>query len=402
MPSRGVLVGAPGRRRSSARGAGDRSAGASAAPSSWRGASLLVLDGCWASRGKIQHNDLPLLLVGGGARRRAGGRPVDRRAAGAGVGLAGAHEHRRRHRHLLPHRVPEGRGERAGVGAQRQPPQRDVRRRRSPARRPPTRCRCFIADRPLARPRASRSSRSSSSSARSSRSCWPRTRVAYVVAVAVPPRRRLPHPRPRLLDVGRHRGDRAHRLARRAPAPVDARPRRGRRRTLTPSRHRSTTRSTPRPDTSPSWRPPWGLLDDPELVAAAAAATDEARDRPAAARVVPVARRRHRVAHRRPPDPPAGQGHAAGSAPRRDRRRQGGGAGGARRRAGARPGRGAGAARAGRAGPAPPAAGRAGRSAGLREPGQRRPVDPHRPPPDAARAHRGGRAAHHRPAAASG
>ena len=25
--------------------------------------SLLVLDGCWASRGKIQHNDLPLLLV---------------------------------------------------------------------------------------------------------------------------------------------------------------------------------------------------------------------------------------------------------------------------------------------------------------------------------------------------
>jgi hypothetical protein len=27
--------------------------------------SLLVLDGCWASRGKIQHNDLPLLLVAG-------------------------------------------------------------------------------------------------------------------------------------------------------------------------------------------------------------------------------------------------------------------------------------------------------------------------------------------------
>ncbi|MFL6205603.1 MAG: hypothetical protein ACJ739_09645 [Acidimicrobiales bacterium] len=28
-------------------------------------ASLLVLDGCWASRGKVQHNDLPLLLVAG-------------------------------------------------------------------------------------------------------------------------------------------------------------------------------------------------------------------------------------------------------------------------------------------------------------------------------------------------
>jgi hypothetical protein len=27
-------------------------------------ASLLVLDGCWASRGKVQHNDIPLLLVG--------------------------------------------------------------------------------------------------------------------------------------------------------------------------------------------------------------------------------------------------------------------------------------------------------------------------------------------------
>ncbi len=26
--------------------------------------SLLVLTGCWASRGKVQHNDLPLLLVG--------------------------------------------------------------------------------------------------------------------------------------------------------------------------------------------------------------------------------------------------------------------------------------------------------------------------------------------------
>jgi len=27
-------------------------------------ASLLVLDGCWASRGKVQHNDIPLVLVG--------------------------------------------------------------------------------------------------------------------------------------------------------------------------------------------------------------------------------------------------------------------------------------------------------------------------------------------------
>ena len=52
------------------------------------------------------------------------------------------------------------------------------------ARRPPTRCR---ASSPTARcsRTASPSSRSWSSSARSSRSCWPRTRVAYVVAVAV-------------------------------------------------------------------------------------------------------------------------------------------------------------------------------------------------------------------------
>ena len=52
-------------------------------------------------------------------------------------------------------------------------------------------------------------------------------------------------------------------------------------RSLTPSPHRSTTRSTPKRITSrSSRRQPWGLLDDPELVAAAVAATDEARTDP--------------------------------------------------------------------------------------------------------------------------
>ena len=134
--------------------------------------SLLVLDGCWASRGKIQHNDLPLLLVAAVLAARAGGRAVDRRAAGRGVGLAGAHEHRRRHRHLLPHGVPEGRRQRTGMGAERQPAQRDVRRR--PHRQGAHRRGVALHRRPprgVARRRPR--SRSSSSSAPSSRSSGP-------------------------------------------------------------------------------------------------------------------------------------------------------------------------------------------------------------------------------------
>jgi len=61
MPSHGVLVGLM------ATGA----AAATLAILGWQEratfliawGSLLVLDGCWASRGKVQHNDLPLLLV---------------------------------------------------------------------------------------------------------------------------------------------------------------------------------------------------------------------------------------------------------------------------------------------------------------------------------------------------
>jgi len=61
MPSAGVLIGI--------QVAGV--AGAALAVLGWRErgtflvawASLLVLTGCWASRGKVQHNDLPLLLV---------------------------------------------------------------------------------------------------------------------------------------------------------------------------------------------------------------------------------------------------------------------------------------------------------------------------------------------------
>ena len=46
--------------------------------------SLLVLDGCWASRGKVQHNDLPLLLVAGVlAAAPVGIRWVDERRSAA-------------------------------------------------------------------------------------------------------------------------------------------------------------------------------------------------------------------------------------------------------------------------------------------------------------------------------
>jgi hypothetical protein len=61
MPSRDVLVGLQVVGAAAAGLAIVRRCERAAFLVAW--GSLLVLDGCWASRGKVQHNDLPLLLV---------------------------------------------------------------------------------------------------------------------------------------------------------------------------------------------------------------------------------------------------------------------------------------------------------------------------------------------------
>jgi hypothetical protein len=84
---------------------------------------------------------------------------------------------------LLPHRVPEARVERAGLGAQRQPAQRDVRARLHGQRRPTDVSR-FIADRPRGSPRRRAASRSCRARA-VVRWCGRARASAYVLAVTV-------------------------------------------------------------------------------------------------------------------------------------------------------------------------------------------------------------------------
>jgi hypothetical protein len=87
------------------------------------------------------------------------------------------------------------------------------------------------------------------------------------------------------------------------------------------------TRWTHRPSTSPSLGGrPWGLLDDPELVAAAAAPPDEARrPRPAAlASFLALSTTRRRASSTTRSG--RGQGHRPGPAARRARRGEGRGA----------------------------------------------------------------------------
>ena len=246
-----------------------------------------MLDGCWASRGKIQHNDLPLLLVAGGAgraRRWACGGPTSDEAPAWGwpvrtsiVVVTGIY-------FLTGFQklVASGpawvlsdnlRNVMYGGAAHR-------------ARRPPTRCR---ASSPTAR--------------------WLAHGVALVtivvelgavVALVWPRHAGRLRRRDRVLHAGvflTHGLDYSMWVGTAAIVLIDWRAALLRRESTPPPR------PPPYPDaiTTPFddaldaeaehlaelAAAPWGLLDDPELVAAAAAATDEARDRPAAARVVP-------------------------------------------------------------------------------------------------------------------
>ena len=108
--------------------------------------SLLVLSGCRASRGKVQHNDLPCSWWPG-CWRGAGRAAAARRATVGGLGLAGAHEPRGRGGRVRPQRLPEGHQQRARVGAQRQPAQRHVRARFS-GHAPTDSIALYIGDRP--------------------------------------------------------------------------------------------------------------------------------------------------------------------------------------------------------------------------------------------------------------
>ena len=339
-----------------------------------------------------------LLVAGVLAAAPVGLRLLDQRRV-AGVGVAGAHEPARRHRRLLPDRVPEGGVERSGVGAERQPAQRDVRAPASAAHAPTDEVSLFIADRPALAHLVALVTIVIELGAVVAL-VRPRLRPAYVVAAA-------------MLHAGiylTHGLDYSMWVATTAVVLIDwdavaasspCRAARCTRRSLTPSRHPPTTSSTTRSRTPP--RSPGGCSTTRSWWPRPRRRPDEAPRRPAArwpsflALVDDAASRiiDHPIRPRIKASP---QGLLRGELDLVQVEVPGGAGGRAR----ARPRRGPGRSTCGSSRACRPASRPA--PVGLRAYVSQENVDRWTRTarlPDAARAHRGGRAAHHRRAAAS-